>query len=569
MADMDLIFPSYAQHERMTAALEAIALNGGTASLDTLDNACKSLFDGTNTTRLFWEYYPRAMAAGATDRYNALCRFAKAAAQAWNNKTYTLRSYDAAVSGNTEMTPLDDLAKLQKAQLCTESTEAVEDWADEDPMTWYIRANALSKEDGTMNITFFEGEDGFDITGEAAPVYTFALALWIKEWNDGCYNYISFRTTKGSGFYPDAGDVDPTNKKRPITWHSTFPGGLNSAGALTSGAGIRAYNFASASTGITKARAMTIYEGLWNDCDTRWLIRMWQLRHWNLENSNIAEGCTNYDYQYQAAYYEENVKRVLLAASQAANLVVGSTVSVGDMGSNTNKDRGNAYMRNIVDLVKISSIETVTVNDTEYAAVNLEIDSTITTTATTYISTMPWHSGATEALPGHKDGCVNHLTKGKGPLRVAGVEVLEGAYAIGLDPLYQVTANDAGGFDYAIYECRDSQNLSGSVTANYIDTGLEYVGMISGWNYVKSFIKTKLGVLFPKLIGGSSTTYFKSAFCGSYSAGVRCPWRFAYLVNGGAAGLAGGYGYYTPSVAYWNGRPRLCGSGKKRGEWAS
>ncbi len=29
MADMDLIFPSYAQHERIAAALEAIALNGG------------------------------------------------------------------------------------------------------------------------------------------------------------------------------------------------------------------------------------------------------------------------------------------------------------------------------------------------------------------------------------------------------------------------------------------------------------------------------------------------------------------------------------------------------------
>lgn len=556
MADMDLIFPSYAQHERMAAALEAIALNGGAGTLETLDTACKSLIDGKNTTRVFWEYYPRAKAAGATDKYDILCRFAQAAAQAWNGKTYTLRSYDPAVSGNTEMTPLDDLAKMAKAQLCTESTEAVEDWADEDPMTWYIRANALSKEDGTMNITFFEGEDDFDITGEDAPVYTFALALWIKEWNDGSYNYISFRTTKGSGFYPDAGDVDPKNKKRPITWHATFPGGLNSKGALTSGAGIRAYNFASASTGITKARLMTIYEGLWNDCDTRWLLRMWQLRHWNLENSNIAEGCTNYNYQYQAAYYEENVKRVLLAASQAANLVVGSTVSVGDMGSNTNKDRGQSYMRNIVDLVKISSIETVTVNGTEYAAVNLEIESTITTTATTYLSTMPWHSGATEALPGHKDGCVNHLTKGKGPLRVAGVEVLEGAYAVGLDPLYQVTANDAGGFDYSIYECKDSQNLSGSVTANYIDTGLEYVGMPTGWNYVKAFIKTKLGVLFPKLIGGSSTTYFKSAFYGTSSAGVRCPWRFANLNNGGNAGLAAENGNNSPGNANWNSRPR-------------
>lgn len=557
MADMDLIFPSYAQHERMAAALETIALNGGSATAATLDAACQSILDGKNTTRVFWEYYPRALAAGATDKYEILCRFAKAAAQAWNGKTYTLRGYDPTVSGNTEMTPLDDLAKLAKAQLCTESTEAVEDWADEDPMTWYIRANALSKEDGTMNITFFEGEDGFDITGEDAPVYTFALALWIKEWNDGSYDYISFKTTKGSGYYPDAGDVDPQNAKRPITWHATFPGGLNSKGALTSGAGIRAYNFASATSAITKARQMTIYEGLWNDCDTRWILRMWQLRHWNLENSNVAEGCTNYNYQYPAAHYEENVKRVLLAQSQANNLVVGSTVSVGDMGSNTNKDRGQAYMRNIVDLVKISSIETVTVDGTEYAAVNLEIDATITTTATTYISTMPWHSGATEVLPGHKDGCVHSLTAGKGPLRVAGVEVLEGAYAIGLDPLYQCTANADGGFDYTNYECKDSQNLSGSVTANYIDTGLEYVGMPTGWNYVKAFIKTKLGVLFPKLLGGSSTTYLKSAFCGAGSAGVRCPWRFANLNNGGNAGLAGENGNNSPGNSNWNGRPRL------------
>ena len=260
---------------------------------------------------------------------------------------------------------------------------------------------------------------------------------------------------------------------------------------------------------------------------------------------------------------------MLLATSQAANLVVGSTVSVGDMGSNTNKGRDRSYMRNIVDLVKISSIETVTVNDTEYAAVNLEIESTITTTATTYLTTMPWHSGATEALPGHKDGCVNHLTEGKGPLRVAGVEVLEGAYAVGIEPLYQVTANDVGGFDYSIYECRDSQNLSGSVTANYIDTGLEYVGMREGWNYVKAFITTKLGVLVPKLIGGSSTTYFKSAFYGASSGGVRCPWRFANLYNGGNAGLAAGDGYDSPDNLYWSSRPRLSGSGKKRGEWTA
>ena len=569
MKGIDLSFPSYAQHERMAAALEAIALNGGQNSAEALDAACRQLLDGTNTTRVFWSWYPRALAAGETDKYKLLSRFATAAAQAWNGKTYTLRSYDPSVSGITKMTPMDDLADKVAAQLCTENTEAVEDWADEDPMTWYIRANALSLEDGTMNITYFEGEDGFDITGEDAPVYTFALALWIKEWNDGAYDYISFRTTRGSGYYPDAGDVDPKNKKRPITWHATFPGGLDSKGALTSGAGIKAYNFASATAGIQKARQKTIYEGLWNDCDTRWILRMWQLRHFDLENSNIAEGCTNYNYQYMAALPEENVKRVLLSASQAAGFIVGSTVSVGDMGAQSNKDRWNAWMRNLADLVKVSSIEKVTVNGTEYTAINLDISGTITTTATTCISTMPWHSGATEALPGHKDGCTFSLTAGKTPLRVAGVEVLDGSYTIGLDPLYDTTANEAGGFDYTVYQCRDSQKLSGSITADYEDTGIVYSGMPSGWNYVKAFIKSKLGVLFPKLIGGSSTTYLKSAFCGTNSAGVRCPWRFANLSIGGFAGLAAEFGNNAPGGSNWNSRPRLCGAGKKRGEWSA
>lgn len=569
MSDMTLVFPSHAQHERMSAALESIALNGITSAA-ALDAAAASLLDGSNTSRVFWAFYPRALALGETNKFNILSRFASAAAQAWNGKTYTLRSYDASVSGVSAMTPLDDLEEVgSAAQLCTESTDPVEDWADEDPMTWYIRANALSLSDGSMNITYFEGEEGFDITGEDAPVYTFALALWIREWDDGTYNYLSFRTTKGGGYYPDAGDVAPDNTKRAITWHPSFPGGLNGSGALTSGAGIKPYLFASASTGITAARKMTAYEGLWNDCDTRWLLRMWQLRHWNLENSGIAEGCTSYNLQYAAALGETGVKRVLLTAAQAANLVVGSTVSVGEKGSNSSTDRGQAYMRDLADLVKISSIETVTVSGTEYAAVNLDTDSAFDTTTTTYISTMPWHSGSTEALPGHKDGCVHSLTAGKGPLRVAGVEVMDGAYAVGLDPLYQVTANATSGFDYAVYECRDSVNLASSVTSNYADTGIRGTGIANGWNYVKAFVKSKLGVLFPKLFGASSTTFFKSAFFGAGSAGVRCPWRFAFLVDGGYAGLACGSGNGAPGNAYWSGRPRLCGSGKKRGEWTA
>ena len=58
-----------------------------------------------------------------------------------------------------------------------------------------------------------------------------------------------------------------------------------------------------------------------------------------------------------------------------------------------------------------------------------------------------------------------------------------------------------------------------------------------------------------------------SAFNFNDSSGVRAPWRFANLNNTGNAGLAGANGNNTPSNANWNERPRLSGSGKKRGEW--
>ena len=48
-----------------------------------------------------------------------------------------------------------------------------------------------------------------------------------------------------------------------------------------------------------------------------------------------------------------------------------------------------------------------------------------------------------------------------------------------------------------------------------------------------------------------------SAFYGTNSAGVRCPWRFANLNNGGNAGLAAENGNNAPGNSNWNSRPRI------------
>lgn len=252
----------------------------------------RGLLDGKNTTEIFWSWWPLSAGDGVT-KYQRLERFAKMLAESARSKTYTVRFYSDDVSGDYTGTPLDDLADgREAAPLLTDTSPETADWSEEDPFTWYIRANALSLEDGTMNVLAVEGETGFDLSGETAPVYCFALSLMLKEWEDGAYLYNSFRTFEGGGYDPMAGDVAPDKSRRWLTWHPAFLGGKNSKGGMTSGAGLPPMPWTSANAAIPLARKITAYDALWTDCDQQYVLAQWRLRHWTLSNSGKLEGCT-------------------------------------------------------------------------------------------------------------------------------------------------------------------------------------------------------------------------------------------------------------------------------------
>lgn len=535
----------------------------------TLDGMYAAMLDGTNTQTIFRRWWPFAVAQGGT-KYSCLERFAAMLDIAWGDKTYTVRNIHESVSGDASGTPLDDLADGRSAApLVTDASTGVADWAENDPMTWYVRANAKSLADGTMEILAVEIEDDFDVTGETAPVYCFSAALAIKEWDDGSYIYTSWHMRSGNGYVPMAGDVAPDGTHRLLTWHPAFYGGKSSAGSMTSGAGLLPMPWTSANAALPLARKLTAYDGLWCDCDTQFALMAWRLRHWTLSNSGQLEGCTNYNYQYTLAVAETGVKRVLLTKAQGANLLAGSCVCLGERGSNTNNDRQQAYNHDVFNVAKILSVETVTVNDTEYAAVNLDLASTIDTTTTMLVSTMPWPNGTTEALPGHSDGCIGNLTNGKYPYRIAGMEMHIGSYCEELDPLWQASLVDDDHWHYDVYSCRDSEKLAGSITANYQKVGEFDLPNASkwSWSYIRALNKMAAEAQIPTKFGGSSSTYVKAAFLSPGGAGVYAPWRFGNLSAGGSCGLPCANGYYSPGASAWCGVPRLAGSGKKRGEW--
>jgi hypothetical protein len=559
---------SAAKESEKAAAKSAEEAKASTPA-STLDGMYTAMLDGTNTQKIFKLWWPFAVTQ-SENKYSCLERFAAMLDTAWGDKTYTVRNIHESVSGDASGTPLDDLADGRSAApLVTDASTGVADWAENDPMTWYVRANAKSLADGTMEVLAVETEAAFDVTGETAPVYCFSPALAVKEWDDGSYLYTSWHMRAGGGYVPMAGDVALDGTHRLLTWHPAFYGGKNSAGGMTSGAGLLPMPWTSANAALPLARKLTAYDGLWCDCDTQFALMAWRLRHWTLSNSGQLEGCTYYNYQYTLAAAETGVKRVLLTKAQGTNLLVGSCVCLGERGSNTNNDRNQAYNHDVFNIAKILSVETVTVNDTEYAAVNLDLASTIDTTTTMLVSTMPWPNGTTEALPGHSDGCIGNLTNGKYPYRIAGMEMQIGSYCEELDPLWRASLVDDDHWHYDVYSCRDSEKLAGSITANYQKVGefdLPNANKWS-WNFIRALNKMAAEAQIPTKFGGSTSTYVKAAFSSPGGAGVFAPWRFGYLVGGGACGLPCAYGNYGPGGSSWHGVPRLAGSGKKRGEW--
>ena len=571
MADQVVNFPRDTTMTRMADAQEKTneilaAIAAGSAGAAYTDTVFAVLLDGTNTTDIFWQWWPLSDGEGET-RYHRLERFALMLQRAWGAKIYTLRF---SLGSTTTGTPQDDLAGRSAAPLATDSSTPEEDWAVDDPMTWYIRANAQDKADGTMDVLALEGEDGFDVTGETAPVYTFRPSLLRKVWTDSQYKYKSWTLVPKPGYAPYAANVAPDGSRRHISWQASFPGVLDANGALTSGAGKRPNIFTSPSTGLTQARKQTAYSALATDADVIVLLDQWQLRHFDKENSRIAEGCTSYSWQYKAAAAENGVRRFLVTSTQAANILVGSTVFVGDPGSNSNLDRGQSYMRSLADRVRVLSIETVEVGDQSYSAVNLDMDEDMDVTATSYISSAPWYSGETEKVPGHHDGSPGSNTSGKYPVRIAGCEVLTGAYHACLDPVWNAKAESDGGLTYHAMVCRDGSKQSGSATTDRVEAASHTFasGEKNKWNYIKDLDEGSTESLLPAAVGGSETTYYKSAFYCASGAGVCCPWRFGNLYHYGYAGLANAHGNNGPGSSGWSGAPWLAGSGKTRGEWS-
>lgn len=439
----------------------------------------------------------------------------------------------------------------------------------------HFTCNFSVDENGFNHVDALEGQIGFTKYGKV-QVGEVTMSAWfgIEDTTEAVLYHYSDSQTELTP-YPMKESINPDGTISPFMIHAKYAAG-DIDGVPYSSKGLAPANGCQA----TQARNPVSYTGMitymhklgGHYCGTTsWDLFYRQLmmiiKYATTHSQSIMAGCTSYSNQNQNLVEETGVMRVVLTKAQAAGYVIGSYVSIGDVGSNTNKDRYFSYIHNKAYSVKVTKIEDV---DDSNAAVYVDAPEAFDTTLTTWITTMPWHSGATDEVAG-SDGSPNSNTNGKDPYKIQGIETCIGAYEVLGNVVMDIVTGADGNPARDVYVCEDASTLSSNIAtvrANYKKAIAQVAYTAASWKYItEETTDPNLGIMIPTKAGGGSTTGFADGlYTDTGTSGQREWLALGVLDRGAAAGLwllSADFGW---SGTYWYIVSGVSPNGT-RGEW--
>ena len=565
-----------ATQERVKAEEAAKAAEGWTPD-GAVDAIWAARLDGTNTAEIF-QQYAAAQTAQGVDVDTILRRWF---ALLWDNNTYGTKLYKFATSPTPDGELIQASAELGAAKPGTNTTAAVDPYFPRGAF-WAVEV-AYEIENKEPVVKAVAGVNGVDretlLSGKFGMVGVAQKTGWVCDTADDNYYYHYYRAAPAY-FLADANAYKPLpegvavdGNVRPFVIHAKYMAGRGADGKLTSASGLAVVNFIrmDGQRAEWKKRGAD-YCGICG-CDLAFRMRMFWAKYGKKGNSGTLEGCSGYDIQSKAAVSETGVARVLMTASAASGYLVGSTVSVGDVGTGTSTDRGVASMRAKADKARVLSVEDVTVDGVAYKALNLDTATPFDTEKDkTIVSTMPWHSGSCDNVQG-ADGSPTSCTSGKEPFVIQLLECQPGGYAISADQLTEQVLTDTA-YTHRLVFFRQAAQIATSITANAVRSPIVLTmptTQTDQWIYEKDVEIDADGNMYPVDAGsGASSTNGCRASVYVPTAGSRVYawWAWASLYNWGFCGLSGGTAYNWAGNATWNGLCGACGSGANRGEYA-
>lgn len=410
----------------------------------------------------------------------------------------------------------------------------------------HFTCNFSVDENGFNHVDVLEGQTGFTKYGKV-QVGEVTMSAWfgIEDTADAIlYHYSDIQTELTP--YPMKESINPDGTISPFMIHAKYAAG-DIDGVPYSSKGLAPANGSQA----TQARNPVSYTGMItymhklgkHYCGTTsWDLFYRQLmmiiKYATTHSQSIMAGCTSYNNQDQNLVEETGVMRVILTKAQATHYPIGSYVSIGDIGANTNKDRYYEYTHNKAYSVKVVKTEDV---DDSNTAVYVDTPEPFDTTSTTWISSMPWRSGATDEVAG-SDGSPNSNTSGKDPYKIQGIETCIGAYEVLGNVVMDIVVGADGNPVRDVYVCEDASTLTSDITtirATYKKAIAQVAYTNTSWQYItEETTDPNLGIMIPtKVGGGSSTGFADGVYTDSSTSGQREWLALGGLGHGGLAGL--------------------------------
>ena len=486
-------------------------------------------------------------------------------------KVYTTRIYKYDTSTSPTGVKLNDNEGLVRKP--STNTAIGQDDYREIGLFMHFPCNFIVDDNGFIHITALQGQPDFKKTGKV-DVGEVTMSAWVgitdnPEYVD--YHY-SDSPNEALGLVPMGESINPDGTLSPFMVHGKYGAG-DIDGVPYSSAGLILANGSQKGGKPISHTGMIAYmkkKGSRYVGTTNWDLFYKQLMliilYATINSRSVMTGCNSYASQEMATVAETGVTRVILPKAKANNYIVGSYVSVGDIGSNTNKDRYYAYMHNSAYDVKILKIEPV---DDTNSAVYVDAEP-FDTTLTTCISTMPWRTGSTDSVLG-SDGSPFSNTDNRNPFKIQGIETGYGAYEVLSNVFMDIVTDEDGTPKRDVYICMDASLLTTDMNAaktRYKKVAAQVTYTAESWKYIsKCFVDPALGIMVPtETKAGSTTGFCNGLYTDSSTSGQREWLSLGHLCSGTLYGL-----WVLPADrgvgnAYWNIVSGVSPNGT-RGEW--
>lgn len=486
-------------------------------------------------------------------------------------KVYTTRIYKYDTSTSPTGVKMNDNEGLVRKP--STNTVIGQDDYREIGVFMHFPCNFTVDDKGFNHVTALQGQPDFKKTGKV-DVGEVTMSAWVgitdnPEYVD--YHY-SDSPNEALGLRPMGESINPDGTISPFMIHGKYGAGdidgvpYSSAGLILANGSQKGGKPVSHTGLIAYMRKKgSMYVGTTN-WDLFYKQLMMIILYATTNSRSVMTGCNSYTSQEMATVAETGVTRVILPKAKANNYIVGSYVSVGDIGSNTNKDRYYAYMHNLAYDVKILKIEPV---DDTNSAIYLDTEP-FNTTLTTCISTMPWRTGSTDSVLG-SDGSPFSNTDNKNPFKIQGIETGYGAYEVLSNVFMDIVTDEDGTPKRDVYICMDASLLTTDMNAaktRYKKVAAQVTYTAASWKYIsKCFVDPALGIMVPtETKAGSTTGFCNGLYTDSGTSGQREWLSLGYLRHGTICGLwilyaplgVGAAGWFIVSGVSPNGT---------RGEW--